>query len=265
MAEINLQKQHDRQSSIYIYGSIQNVLVGQPEAGNEKETFDAGPYKMGLGATSTESFDTMGEGILVDGNCYATVTDTMTTVGSQTFYTMLVSGIKNEENPNYTCGEVTVETEMYPLIASLYKQAKHTVVWRGLVKCSQINSMLLKKSPIYGTPIFDDKKEYLENKEFNEPTWVYLVGAYTSDELPDRELVEHVKERLFYVNPLDEKSEILTHTHGLLLSKEIDHSSEITNSLVTDAVHILNKNTVVTQVKYLELYMVDRVESFCKR
>lgn len=271
MASIELLKKNNTGMTISIIGTIQKVLSGTLDPQWKSATFDASPYKMGLGAASPESFESMGEGIIVNGQCYATLTgrstsQAMKTAGKKTFYSMLMSAVPNETLPNYVSGEVKCEEEeMYDFIASLYKQASHSIAWRGLVKCSRINTMILTKSPIYGVPIFENRDEYMVNKVFEEPSWVYMVGAYTSDDLPNKSLVEELKERVFYVNPLDEKTEVYTHTHGLILKDRVAPSEKIPAELVTHAVHILNAGTFITDIMFLELYIIDRVNALQDR
>jgi hypothetical protein len=265
MTTIELKKMHPHGITLRVCGSIQKVLAGNPDEKWKSAVFQANDYKLGFGAASPESFESLGEGIIINGHCFATVTnpttpDYMKTVGAHRYYSMLMSAIPKEAEPSFICTGQPVESDLYTVLSSLYEQTKQSVAWGGLMKCSQINSMILKKSPIYGDSIFDHKSEYVEKKLFDTPSWVYMMGLYTSDDAPNKPLVDELKERAFYVNPLDEQQEILTHTHGLLLKKEVSNLQAINLEVPSHAIHVLNMDTIVTEIKFLELYNIDNIE-----
>jgi hypothetical protein len=240
-------------------GTVKDVLASRVSPALHGKTFHANNYQYAFELASPRDEKSMGESIIVNGNCYCTDTDK-----NSPSYLKLAAGpdiitsgifiIPRSAKPTHTI--IANNVSLTACYQAIYDDIKGPFALAGFVDFKEAHMTYITKAPINGRSIMDNPKEYLTvdpSKKYPNKHG-FIVGA-ASDYQQDHPANDDMKVVLYH-NPNDKQTGLSTHVHLLELDTDIKHVADITPDKAKQVWHVFEDNTEISRLS-AEIYAID--------
>lgn len=251
-------------------GKVADVLKGEIPPDLSTTTFSTTQYRCGFVVGSPKNKDSIGEAIIVNGNCYTTSTEK-----NSADYNKIIYGPKFITNCVFLIPKTTLPSHKLTFTASskgvslldlykeVYQKINHPLAFAGIIEFADFHAVGIGKSPIDGTGIFEHKNEYYPFPEIRQQHAVaFVVGVITDYQQTTYHDVNQQLEKVLYNNPFETSSNLTHHAHALTLSKLVAEN-EITPQITMQALHLLADKTVITKAN-LDIFTINGLDDFQK-
>ena len=264
---VQLIKNSDNLINLVTIGSVKDVIAGVIQPALRTHAFDASHYRFGFELASPHSVTSLGEAVLVKDYCYATSTDPedhyQHVIYGKTFYTsgMLLVPLKTQANyllhPSLDATGICYEA----FCEAIHQKIQRPCLYVALLKFKQLTTTHIKKTPIYGEPIFTHQNDYYGGTEkIFEDCMGFVIGVFANFTTDPSAITQQLGDVLYH-NPFDKQSLLQSHTHGLVLHHPLPHMTALEPTDVQQVVHVYNKNTVITEILWGEIFVINQVNA----
>lgn len=268
MSIINLISTGVEHSDLGAIGSVKDVIAGVVRSDLKTRTWDAATYRYGFELASPHKIQSMGESVLVNGLCYSTSTDKrdqyLKVIFGKTFYTSGMFVVPKTAQASYCFKPMQSRSGMpyQDFCHGLHQTINRPCLFVALLHFKQIEATHIQYPPIYGENIFEHQDQYYSDlKLYFNQKYCLVVCAFANFSTDPRNTLKEL-EVVLYQNPLDVKNELNVHTHGIILNRTIRDVSTLFPEDVTHVVHLYNASSVVDEVVWGEVFVVNHVELF---
>lgn len=263
---INLSPTKIKNTQLGVVGSVEDVIAGQVRPDLKTRVLHAKEYQFGFELASPHALESMGESVIVNGNCYTTSTDKndhyLKTISGESFYT---SGIflvpKSAESSYHFQPEKYSEGIAYQnFCEQIHAKAGGPCLAVALVHFKSLEATHIQKAPIYGENIFDHKESYYGDLKLSfDDCYFFLVVAMANYANDPQSITDQLKVVLYH-NPFDTSSSLNIHTHGLVLNRKLINPSDLTPIDVTHTVHLYTEKSVIDEIIWGEVFIISGIE-----
>lgn len=250
-----------------VIGSVEDVIAGVVRPDLQTRKINASDYRFGFELASPHGLHSMGESVLVNGNCYTTSTDKndhyLKTISGETFYTSGIFLVPHAAKSSYhfvhTHHKSGINYQNF--CEEIHQTTGSACLMTAVLHFKHLEATCIQKAPVTGQNIFEHKDLYYDNVklQFDNCT-CFLVAAIANFYTDPKKITEELKVVL-YQNPFDVKNELNIHTHAVILNRAVRDVSTLIPKDVTHTIHVFNANTIVDEVLWGEVFVVDKVKA----
>lgn len=229
-------------------GDIHNILDGKVPEDLKDKRLDAEAFLCGFEAGSTQDFASMGEAMAMNGLLFASRTDRRDVkdrlLWGRRFVTAGFFGIPKDSTPTarlFVDGEETVET----LYTAILQEMKSPCCIVGSAFFSKASLTSLSAPPIYAEALFDHKEKYFkEGVQEMIKMPALLVGVATDYHEKSFSTANETLQKVLYHNPFGDTKAIASHTHVLMMRREIPNIQQLHPDDAIDVYHLLPSSVI---------------------
>lgn len=265
MLSVKLIPTHAGFANVIVIGSVKDVIAGIVKKELRQQKFDATKYLFGFELASPRSVESFGESVLVNNYCYATSTDPnyyyQKTIYGKTFYTTGMLLVPKQTSANYLIQKANYSKGISydDFCQAIYREVQRPCVYVALLRFKQLNTAYIKKPPIYGENIFAHQEAYYGGSQETFSDCTCFVIGVLANFATDPSLITDKLADVLYHNPFDKQAVLQSHTHGLVLNQKAADLAALEPSKVTHTVHIYNKNTIISEIIWGEIFVVNEI------
>lgn len=253
-------------AAISYVGDVRDVIAGIVND-DGRVWRDADGFRIGFGAGSPESLESLGEFLAVNGVAYTKSTDSASphyfeVIHGPRFLSTCAVFIPSDAEPAAT---VRMADEGRPItLGQLYEvllEAAGTEAYcfEGFIEFDRFDALAVSRAPIHGDQLFENRDlYYTEGATSDRDVYALVMGCAADfqaiDDADRRELLGHV----LYDNPYDETGTLSVHSHAVLLDEKVSDLESVTPSIVTEVNHLLSQSVI--RSFEVRVYSVGQVE-----
>ena len=237
-------------------GKITTIIEGDVSE-ELMQSFQAQNYLAGFEAASPKNINSIGESVVVNNYCYICVTDIkdknyLETVSCQRFRTSGFFFIPKNAKENHINNESNISIDNF--LKHIHTKLNRPLAFTALTQFETVKMLCIAKAPIYKENIFENSAEYFPEKTKTTLKNVYgfIIGALSNMNDNKYENINKGLESVLYKNPFEKNiknDSITSHSHILILSKKINHISEITTDLVIKVGHLIETESIAKSIE----------------
>lgn len=239
-------------ATIHYIGDVRDVIAGVVNDDGEVWR-DADGFRIGFGAGSPESLDSLGEFLAVNGVAYAKSTDGTSpdyfeTIHGPRFLSTCAVLIPSGAEPVATVrmerdGEPVTLGQLYEVLLEV--AGDDAYCFEGFAEFSRLEALAVSRAPIYGDQLFENRDVYYSEGPSSETdVHTVIMGCAADFQAIADEARRGLLGHALYDNPYDESQTLSVHSHALLLSGRVDSLDQVTPAIVTDVNHLLSQSVI---------------------
>jgi len=264
-------------------GSVMDVIAGKMSPELDGKVFNARDYLCGFLLASPRDKFSLGEAVIVNGNCYTTATDKTApdynkTIHGSKFVTSSVFLIPPDAQPSYklklNSDSPALAVPIMDLYQKIYNVVKQPLAFFGMMEIANLSAIAIGKTPIDGLNIFEHQKEYYPNPAITtKNVSVFTIGVltdYTQNEFADiNRQLEVVLYRTThpgntYTAANNANTTITNHAHLLTLKHSLTNISAIVPEAVEQVLHLFPDGTIIANAS-LDIFTIDGLDNYLDR
>lgn len=244
-------------------GTVQDVIEGAISKEQMSKKIKADAFAYGFELATPYEQSSLGESIIVNGQCYTTSTDEKSpaygqVIHGQKFIPGGVFLIPHNTQPTHKALLSNQTISCNEFYSKLYQQVKKPYTFVGLFRFKTICATAISKPPIHNKNIFLNKESYYTFPEIKlQNVFAFVIGVVA----PKEDLEKTHLETVLYNNPFDKKSSFVFHSHTLLLHHPIQDIQSIAPQNVNYCLHLLSEGTSIQMVN-VDLFTIETTRKY---
>ncbi|HSX11831.1 MAG TPA: hypothetical protein VLF94_08965 [Chlamydiales bacterium] len=244
-------------------GTVTDTLKGVIDPKLKKKRFRASDYSFGFAGGSPREITSIGESVLVGGVCYATSTDIESpdygkVIHGPEFVTGGMFLLPKGALPTHLL-TLSESMKFEDLISEIYHSVQRPVAFVGLWDSEILSTMAIGRAAIDGLPIFENRDYYFPKPlQTLQKVRCFIMGVATSFGDAQWKSLNKQLEAALYNNPLDRQGALTSHTHCVVVNKDVARIENVHPGVVQACYHVFADKTTLSNA-HLNLYTLDRV------
>lgn len=235
-------------------GDVQDVIGGIVNE-DGRSWRDASVARIGFGAGSPESLESLGEFLSFNGVAYTKSTDPQSgdyfqVIHGPAFVSTCSVFIPHDAAPafrvTYKAKGPDDSMSLGQLYEFLYEAGGgNAYCFSGTAHFSTLDALAISRAPIEGENIFEHRdKYYTEGASRESDVHTIIMGCatnFSNESDPER---RELLARILYDNPYDEGGALSVHSHALLLHHPVGSLDDVGPDHVRDVNHLLSQSKI---------------------
>lgn len=261
MSSLTITATGNPSSILQSIGSAQNIINGYFPHSMEGTFYQTQDFDCGFGMASPIDKNSLGESILVNGRCFTQSTDQNSDLYKKLIYghEFLSSSyfmIPKNRYPSHVASLSQGQYKLVDLYQEVYEKIHQPIAFTGLITFKQLEGISIGTPPIHNQNIVKAPGQYYPFPAVvGQDAYGFITGMISNSQDYNFNQIHEKIQDAIYTKDQSKESLYSFHSHVLVLKEPCKKKEEITPSIVSHCLHVLDHKTIVSAVD-LEIYII---------